>query len=329
MSWLASTVHGMRSDFGFLRGAFDITGRRLRDALDPCSGWADVHATCSALVMSGGAVSIDEMWFPIEQRFGLSLRLFDPASRTWTVRWLDGCGGLRPPAEGCWAAGAGWFTGPDQYRRRPVLAGYRWSDVTGTHARWERCFSVDGGRSWLPNLDLRFARRRDPVGHPQQPRAADDFDFLAGTWQVRHRRVLNPVEHALGQDSAVAHFDGVHVGRSFFAGAVSVDETTLAEPSQRGLTFRTYDLKTGQWSIYWVNSRVGRLEPPVHGRFSDGTGTFYGSEQIAGHHVQVRFVWSDITATIARWRQSFAVDGGDWDLNWEMTFTRPAPQAAP
>ena len=50
-------------------------------------------------------------------------------------------------------------------------------------------------------------------------------------------------------------------------------------------------------------------------------------EQLAGLDVQVRFVWSDITATSARWRQAFRVADGDWDENWEMSFTRPSPEA--
>ena len=127
----------------------------------------------------------------------------------------------------------------------------------------------------------------------------------------------------MGASTEVVEFEGVHVGSTYFAGAVSVDETTLAGPGQRGLTFRTYDEQTRQWSIYWVDSRTGRLQPPVHGRFTDGIGTFVGTERLQGHDVRVRFEWSDISATTARWRQSFSVDGGDWDENWEMTFTRP------
>ena len=33
---------------------------------------------------------------------------------------------------------------------------------------------------------------------------------------------------------------------------VSVDEVSLAEPGQRGCTFRTFDPTDGQWSIYWI-----------------------------------------------------------------------------
>jgi hypothetical protein len=319
----------MTSDFDFLQGSFDVVGGRLNDPFDPDSGWVDAPATSTAVVLFDGAVSIDEMWFRDEKRFGMSLRLFDPSSRTWTVRWLSSHGGgLQPPVEGRWHDERCWFTGPDEYHGRPILASYRWSNVTDHQARWEQCFSVDDGTSWQPNWVMHFTRRTSPVDHPQSPRAVDDFDFLGGTWNVHHRRLVDPVGHALGEASEVAEFDGIHHGRTYFAGAVSVDETTLAEPGQRGLTFRVHDPSTRQWSIYWVNSWQGRLEPPVHGTFKDGVGTFYGTEQIAGHDVRVRFLWSDITATTATWRQAFSVNGGAWDLNWEMTFTRPAPEVA-
>lgn len=317
----------MTPDFSFLQGSFDVEGHRLTDPFDPGSGWADLPATSSAVVLFGGGVSIDEMWFPTRERFGLSLRLFDPRSRTWTVRWLDDRG-LQPPVEGQWHDGRCWLTGPDEYAGRSITASYSWSDVTSGGARWEQCFSVDDGRTWQPNWTMRYTPRRGPLDHPRQLRLVDDFDFLTGTWQVHHRRVLDPVGQALGRDGETTEFDGVHVGRTFFAGAVSVDETSLAEPGRRGLTFRAFDPATGEWSIWWVNSHTGRLEPSVRGGFDDGVGRFHGTEQLAGHKVNVRFVWSDITATSARWRQWFRVGDGDWRENWEMTFTRPSPEQA-
>lgn len=312
----------MPSDFNFLQGWFDVAGWRLRDPLDPASGWLDAPATSSAAVLFNGAVSIDEMWFPIEQRFGMSLRLFDPGSQTWTVRWLDGRGGgLQPPVEGVWVDGRCWFTGADSYRGRPVLASYSWSDVNDTGARWEQGFSLDEGTTWQPNWVMHFTPRTSPADHPQQPRVADAFDFLSGTWNVHHSRVIDPVRHATGRPSEVIEFDGVQLGRTYFAGAVSVDATTLAEPSQR-LTLRVHDPQTRQWSIYSINSKVGRLEPPVRGGFTDGIGTFIGKQRLAGHDVGIRSLWSDISLGTARWQRSFSVDGGDWDQNWEMTFSR-------
>lgn len=310
------------NDFDFLQGSFEVRGRRLADPFDPSSGWTDVSATSEALLLFDGAVSIDEMWFPEEQRFGMSLRLFDPRSRTWTVRWVDGRGGaLQPPVAGHWQGDHCLLTGPDDYRGRPVERSHSWRDAADSSAQWEQCYSVDGGHTWQPNQTMTFTRNRT-VQHPREPRVTTDFDFLGGEWQVHHRRALDPVAHALGRSSEVTEFDGTHYGRSFFAGAVSVDEALLGE-GRRGLTFRTFDPTTNQWSIWWVNSHLGQLEPPVHGSFHNGIGRFDGSETIEDRHVEIRFTWSGVTPTAAVWRQEFSVDGSDWDENWQMTFHRP------
>jgi hypothetical protein len=39
--------------------------------------------------------------------------------------------------------------------------------------------------------------------------------------------------------------------------------------------------------------------------------------------IQMRFVWSDIGESSARWEQSFSFDGGrSWKANWIMELTR-------
>jgi hypothetical protein len=72
-----------------------------------------------------------------------------------------------------------------------------------------------------------------------------------------------------------------------------------------------------------------RLEPPVHGQFKDGIGTFQGEDTFAGKPILVRFLWSDITPQSARWEQAFSDDGGaSWEPNWVMIFERQDPNAA-
>ncbi|MEU6202707.1 hypothetical protein ABZ814_03840 [Micromonospora musae] len=76
-----------------------------------------------------------------------------------------------------------------------------------------------------------------------------------------------------------------------------------------------------------MNSAKGVVEtPPLVGRFVDGVGTFYADDVDEGRPIRCRFIWSEITATSARWEQAFSIDDGrTWETNWIMEFTRRPP----
>ena len=59
------------------------------------------------------------------------------------------------------------------------------------------------------------------------------------------------------------------------------------------------------------------------GAFDNGVGVFEGRQQLDGRPILVRFTWSNITQTGARWEQEFSPDDGKtWEKNWIMTMTR-------
>ena len=65
------------------------------------------------------------------------------------------------------------------------------------------------------------------------------------------------------------------------------------------------------------------LDPPVVGKFSNGVGVFEGADEFQGRPIIMRFTWSNITPTSARWEQEFSADNGQtWEKNWIMEFTR-------
>jgi hypothetical protein len=79
------------------------------------------------------------------------------------------------------------------------------------------------------------------------------------------------------------------------------------------------------WSIWWLDSRfpLGPVEPPVRGRFASGVGTFYADDIFESKPIRMRYIWSNITATTARWEQAFSLDAGKtWETNWVMDFRR-------
>jgi hypothetical protein len=148
----------------------------------------------------------------------------------------------------------------------------------------------------------------------------NDFDFLVGTWDSTQRRLR---ERLAGSDDWDV-FPGRSVAYRMFDGAANVDEITFPTLGQAGMSVRLYEPATDRWTIHWASTATpGVLFPPVHGRFTDGVGEFFGDDEHAGRPVRVRFRWSGITATNARWEQAFSSDGGEtWETNWIMEFTR-------
>ncbi|MGQ0838701.1 hypothetical protein [Actinokineospora sp.] len=148
-----------------------------------------------------------------------------------------------------------------------------------------------------------------------------DFDFLVGSWKVANRRLTT----LLAGSDEWDEFPATCTGRTFFDGAGSADEIHFPTRGFSGTSFRTYDRELDQWVIYWVNSRDGRMQPSVAGRFTNGVCECFGDDEHEGVPIRVRYRWSRITPLSARWEQAFSADGEQtWETNWVMDFTRTA-----
>jgi hypothetical protein len=148
-----------------------------------------------------------------------------------------------------------------------------------------------------------------------------DFNFLFGSWDVAHRRL---VERLVGSHEWET-FSGSAVCRPILGGVGNLDEFAFPTKGFMGATLRLYDPERAEWSLYWSNSRTGRLEPPVVGVFVDGVGDFYGEDVHDGVPIRVHYRWSEITPSSARWEQAFSTDNGStWEANWVMDFRRTA-----
>ena len=157
--------------------------------------------------------------------------------------------------------------------------------------------------------------------------SARDFDFWMGSWHGRNRRLR---ERLAGCDQW-DEFEGTCVARPMLDGFANVEEFhTDYAGGFVGMAVRVFDPETRLWAIYWADSRFpGLLESPVVGSFSDGVGIFECDELFEGRQIVVRYTWSDITPTSARWAQSFSDDEGEtWETNWTVEHTRSESPAA-
>ncbi|MEQ1595029.1 MAG: hypothetical protein ABL985_08010 [Casimicrobium sp.] len=155
-----------------------------------------------------------------------------------------------------------------------------------------------------------------------------DFDFLFGDWIVRNRRLPNPLE---GSD-AWETFEATQRCQPLPGGIGNYDNF-IAEswrPGYVGMSLRIFNPTTRRWSIYWLNNRdggidaaTGALSVPVVGEFQNGVGVFEADDVFGGKPIRVRYTWSHISDTSARWQQAFSVDRGQtWEVNWIMEMTR-------
>jgi hypothetical protein len=91
-----------------------------------------------------------------------------------------------------------------------------------------------------------------------------DFDYFVGGWITKQRRLK-----ARGVGSSDwEEFPATPCMSLYLGGIATVDEMYLPTKNIAGLTLRTFDVRKHQWSIYWVNSTTGTLDPiPVVGGF--------------------------------------------------------------
>ncbi len=163
-----------------------------------------------------------------------------------------------------------------------------------------------------------------PAAKPPAHDGQRDFDFLIGTWKTHLKRLVNP----LTGSTTWIEFEGTQTTEKSWGGRAIIDEFSVQDPKTNskveGLTVRLYNAASGQWSIFWANAKNGTFSlPATVGKFTNGRGEFYDHEEFQGRWIFVRYVWSDITPTSAKFVQSFSEDGGKtWEDNWISTIER-------
>ena len=147
------------------------------------------------------------------------------------------------------------------------------------------------------------------------------FDFLLGSWSVRHRRLA---ERLVGS-ARWLEFPGTLVVSPILGGLGDIDDNDLHDPTgrYRATSLRLFDGETGEWAIRWIDGRRPGIDEPLVGRFTGRIGHFYSEDTFDGRPIRVRFTYEDVDAGQARWEQAFSVNKGvTWEPNWTMEFLR-------
>jgi len=147
----------------------------------------------------------------------------------------------------------------------------------------------------------------------------NDFDFLVGKWKMFHRRLNKRFENC----NDWTEFESLDENHKILNGIGDVDRYYTTElPGYEGqpfegFTLRLFNPKTKLWSLYWVASTTGILDPPVVGSFENNVGHFFARDTFNGKPIIMMFRWDARDKERPIWSQAFSPDNGKtWEWNW-------------
>ena len=159
-------VHDGSRDFDFEIGTWHTHIHRLQHPLSGSTIWTDYDGISVVRKIWGGKANMVELEVdgPAGHIEGLSLRLYDPRSRQWSLNFASSAGGeLGVPTVGEFQDGRGSFYDDERIGDRMVLVRNIWSDITPISGRFEQSFSDDGGKTWEVNWIATDTRIKNPA----------------------------------------------------------------------------------------------------------------------------------------------------------------------
>jgi hypothetical protein len=154
---IAASAPGPRNgqhDFDFEIGSWRTNLKRLVHPLSGSNDWSEYAGTTTVRPVWGGRANLVELEVdgPQGHLEGLSLRLYNPDARQWSLTYSNSRSGTAsPPVYGEFRDGRGVFFGQDSLGPRAILVRFIIARISADSIRFEQAFSDDGGKTWEVN----------------------------------------------------------------------------------------------------------------------------------------------------------------------------------
>jgi hypothetical protein len=157
-------------DFDFEIGKWKTHLRRRLRPLTGSNTWVELDGISVVRKVWDGKANLVELTIDLPDggHFeGLSLRLYNPTAKQWSLNFVNaGEGTITPPTIGEFRSGRGEFYGQESLNGRAILVRFVISDITADSCRFEQSFSDDGGKTW--ELNWIAVDTRVPQSQPQE-----------------------------------------------------------------------------------------------------------------------------------------------------------------
>lgn len=141
-------------DFDFEIGTWKTQLRRLQRPLSGATNWLEYEGTTVVSKVLDGRANLVELKVsgPAGRLEGLSLRLYNPQSRQWSLNFANVTDGtLVTPSIGEFKNGRGEFYNQETFNGRAIFVRFVITRISNDQYRFEQSFSNDGGQTWELN----------------------------------------------------------------------------------------------------------------------------------------------------------------------------------
>lgn len=162
---ISASATSSQHDFDFYEGKWKLRNRKLKKRLKNCTEWMEFESTQEMHKVLQGMGNIDNYLATFEgvPFEGMSVRLFNPKTRLWSIYWADTHEGvLQPPVVGSFENDVAHFFTRDVFDGKKVLVVFRWDVRDKMNPVWSQAFSEDSGKTWEWNWYMYFSKLSNP-----------------------------------------------------------------------------------------------------------------------------------------------------------------------
>jgi hypothetical protein len=141
-------------DFDFSIGTWRTELSRLLNPLSGSNEWVEYEGTSVTRKVWDGRANLLELDIegPTGRLVGLSLRLYNPQSRQWSLNYANvNDGTMTTPVIGEFRDGRGEFYSQETFNDRAIFVRFVITKIADDAWRYEQSFSDDGGKTWEAN----------------------------------------------------------------------------------------------------------------------------------------------------------------------------------
>jgi len=336
-------------DFNFFLGNWSIHNKRLKSRLNGCTEWLEYDGTNEdkKIIDGIGHTNNNRSVIDGQSYEGVGLTLFNPKTRLWSIYWANSKNGILDrdnPVVGSFENSIGTFYAKDVVNGKPVIVMARWDKTNPDKAVWSQAFSADQGKTWewnwfmyenrvleseadqlrrlltfdktIPIPKLNFTKNGELDIVASVTSSSSDFNVLTGKWKMYHRKLKSRLSNNnewIALESMDENYGSILNG----IGNSDLYKATFEGVYFEGFTLRLFNPETRLWSLYWVASNSGVLDPPVVGSFENSIGHFFCKDIFRGKEIIVMFRWDMRDKAHPVWSQAFSPDKGEtWEWNW-------------